>query len=283
LTGHAHARTIVGIFADAFPSRQALADLERAAGRDPLAVDTAAAFDRLAPAERVWQGVAGLLWQSLSEGRAEPFLQDIWDQRQAELLAAPAPIRAAVMNGFQRLREHGLVEDMCRPQAAHRVSDPRAAVEAALKTIGRAMTLPEIDHVARADYGTNVARHREALVALLQDPDLAYPTGEFWYPAEVVELVAHLPTSTGYIPCVAILLLDALRTDDARGNASFRLGRQWAALLALPQRARDAFLAAYRHLYETDVLGSPDLPESVTLPWLAGIAPAPVKSDRRMR
>jgi hypothetical protein len=283
LTGHARASTIAGMFADDFPSRQALADLKRAAGGDPLAVETAAAFDPAAPAERVWQGVASLMWQALAEGRADPFMQDIWDQRQAELLAAPAPIRAAVMNGFQRLRDLGLVEDRCRPQADHRVTHPRAAVEAALKTIGRAMTLPEIDHVARADYGTDVARHREALVALLQDPDLAYPPGEVWYPAEVVELVAYVPRSPGYIPCMAIVLLDALRTGDIQDNATFRLGRRWAALLALPQRARDAFLAAYRHLYETDVLGSPHRPESVTLPWVDGIAPAPAKSDRRKR
>lgn len=271
------------MFPDDFPSRQALADLERAAGDDPLAVEIAAAFDRSAPAERAWQGAASLLWQSLVERRVDPFLQDIWDQRQAQLLPAPAPIRAAVMNGFQRLRDLGLVEDRCRPQPDHRLTHSRAAVEAALKTIGRAMTLPEIDHVARADYGSDVARHRQALVALLQDPDLAYPPGEFWYPAEVVELVAHVPASTGYIPCMAIVLLDALRTGDMQDNASFRLGRQWAELLALPQRSRDAFLATYRHLYETDVLSSPHLPETIILPWVDGIAPAPEKSDCRKR
>lgn len=42
MTGHARASTIAGMFADDSPSRQALADLERAAGGDPLAVETAA-------------------------------------------------------------------------------------------------------------------------------------------------------------------------------------------------------------------------------------------------
>ncbi|WP_137110009.1 hypothetical protein [Rhodobacter sp. SY28-1] len=271
------------MFADDFSSRQALADLERAAGGDPLADDTSAAFDRAALPDRVWAATASLLWQAMAGGRRDPFLEDIWDQWQAELLAAPAPIRAALMNGFQRLRDLGLLEERCKPLPDHRVTHPRSSVDAALKTIARAMTLPEMDHIARADYGMDVARHRDALVALLADPDVAYPPGEFWYPAEVVELVAHVPKSTGYIPCMAIVLLDALRTGDMQDNATFRLQGQWAELFALPQRARDSFLAAYRHLYETDILGSPNLPKTFTLPWVENIGPAPAKSDRRKR
>ncbi|MFM7335511.1 MAG: hypothetical protein ACKO2N_09600 [Tabrizicola sp.] len=271
------------MFAADFSSRQALADLERATGGDPLADDTSAAFDRAAPPDQVWAATASLLWQAMASRRNDPFLEDIWGQRQAELLAAPAPIRAALMNGFQRLCDLGLLEARCRPLPDQRVTHSRTDVDSALKTIARAMTLPEMDHISRADYGMDVARHRDALVALLHDPEVAYPKGDFWYPAEVVELVAHVPKSTGYIPCMAIVLLDALRTGDMQDNATFRLEGQWAELLALPQRARDAFLAAYRHLYETDILGSPNLPEAFTLPWVENIGPAPAKSDRRKR
>lgn len=187
------------------------------------------------------------------------------------------------MNGFQRLRDLGFLWAGCKPLPDHLVTHSRTDVDAALKTVARAMTLPEMDHISRADYGMDVARHRDALVALLADPDVAYPPGEFWYPAEVVELVAHVPKSTGYIPCMAIVLLDALRTGDMQDNATFRLEGQWAKLLALPQRARDAFLAAYRHLYETDILGAPNLPETFTLPWVENIGPASAKSGRRKR
>lgn len=266
-----------------FSSRQALADLERAAGGDPLADDTSAAFDRMAPPDRVRATTASLLWQAMAGRREDPFLEDIWDQRQAELLAAPAPIRAALMNGYQRLCDLGLLEATCKPLPDHRVTHSRTDVDAALKTIARAMTLPEMDHISRADYGMDVARHRDALIALLADPEVAYPKGEFWYPAEVVELVAYVPKSTGYIPCMAIVLLDALRTGDMQDKATFRLERQWAELLALPLRARDAFLAAYRHLYETDILGAPNLPKTFTLPWVENIGPASAKSDCRKR
>ena len=129
------------------------------------------------------------------------------------------------------------------------------------------MTADERDHVARADYGSDVARHRTALEVLLADPAVAYPPGEYWYPAEVVELVAHVPGSPGYIPCMAIVLLDALRTGDRSGNAVFHLENQWAELEALPRRPRDAFFAAFRHLYESDPAWSPAVPAPFTLPW----------------
>lgn len=250
-----------------FRTRQALADLERAAGGDPLAEDTRAAFVSAAPPERLWSATACLLWQALANGTRDPFLADLWDQRHAELVAAPAPIRAALMNGFARLRDLGLVNDRCRPRPEELVTQPLSRLEPALMTIARAMTVDEIDHISRADYGMDAARHRAAIVALLADPNVAYPPGEYWYPAEVVELVAHVPTSPGYIPCMAIVLLDALRTGDAQSNAEFRLQNQWAQLVALPQGDRDAVFAAHRHLYETDPHWSPDLPADFTLPW----------------
>jgi hypothetical protein len=271
------------MFAEDFRTRHALADLERAAGGDPQGGDISAAFDSTSSPDRVWSATACLLWQELSGRAYGPHLIDLWLQRQTDLRAAPPPVRAALMNGFKRLCDLQLLPEDCEPQAADLVTHPPTSLEPALITLARNMTLCEIDHVSRADYGYQADRHREALVTLLGDPALAYPPGEYWFPAEVVELVSHVPKSTGYIPCTAIVLLDAVRDGDRMENAAFRLGRQWTDLNALPQRARDAFFAAFRFLYESGPCWSARLPEPVTLPWVENIGPSPAKSDRRKR
>ena len=162
----------------------------------------------------------------------------------------------------------------CQPAPQDCITQPRADLERALIALARQMTPAEIDHIARADYGCDVARHHAALLTLLADPHVACPPGEAWYPAEVVELVSHVLGTPGHMPCLAIVLLDALRTGDLHGNAEFRLANQFAELLALPQPARSVLLAAFRHIYETERNWNPSVPaaeipiDQTTLPWV---------------
>jgi hypothetical protein len=174
-----------------FRTRQALADLDRATRTDSEGDPATLAFT--APADKALPAIARLLWQALSDHCPDPFLIDLWQQRQADIRAAPAPISAALMNGFDRLCDLQLLPEDCEPMAGDLITLPRESIEPALKTLARAMTLREIDHVSRADYGYRADRHREALVELLASPEIAYPPGEYWFPAEVVELVAHVP------------------------------------------------------------------------------------------
>jgi hypothetical protein len=187
------------------------------------------------------------------------------------------------MNAFHRPCDLQLLPQDCELLAADLITLPMESLDPALKTLARAKTLREIDHVSRADFGYKADRHREARVDLLASPEIAYPPGEHWFSAEVVELVCHVPASPGYIPSMAILLLDAVRDGDRKGNAGFRLEDQWASLENLPQRARDAYFAAFRFLYETGPCWSADLPEPFTLPWVENIGPPPAKSARRKR
>lgn len=131
------------------------------------------------------------------------------------------------------------------------------------------MTAAEIQHVARADYGRDEARHRTALQVLLDDPALAYPEGEVCYPAEVVELASHVPGKPGHVPCLAIVLLDALRSADLQRNAAFRLEQQHDSIATLPPGRRDPLLAGFRHLYESVPHWSPSIPAPYTLPWVS--------------
>lgn len=256
-----------------FRERQVLADLGRVAALHPVAEPWGLALAADAPPDSRAAAAATLLHLVLATQTPDPVVEDLWSHRE-EFLARPAPIRAALMNGFDNLRRCRLAPDLCHPAPLDCVTHRRADLEPALIALARQMTPAEQDHIARADYGCDAARHHAALVALLADPLLAYPANDLWYPAEVVELVSHVPGEPGHVPCLAIVLLDALRTGDDRGNADYRLGPQFDDILALPQPARAVLIAAFRHLYETDPSWTPSVaeagqpPDQTTLPWV---------------
>lgn len=256
-----------------FRERQVLVDLGRVAALHPVAEPWGAALAADTPPDIRAAATATLLHLVLATRTPDPAIEDLWSHGR-EFLARPAPLRAALMNAFDLLRRQGLAPDLCRPAPLDCVTHRRADLEMALIALARQMTPAEQDHIARADYGCDVARHHAALTALLADPGLAYPPGEAWYPAEVVELISHVPGAPGHVPCLAIVLLDALRTDDAHGNADYRLGSQFDHLFALPLPVRAVLIAAFRHLYETDPTWNPSVPETAqpldqtTLPWV---------------
>jgi hypothetical protein len=225
------------------------------------------------PADHQAAAAANLLQLVLATRTLDPVLEDLWSHWR-EFRAQPAPVRAALMNGFDRVRHHGLAPDPCRPAPADCVTHRRSDLEPTLIALARQMTTAEQDHIARADYCQDATRHHAALVNLLADPELAYPPGEVWFPAEVVELISHVPGEPGHVPCLAIVLLDALRTGDDRGDADYRLGTQFGDILALPRPKRAVLIAAFRHIYETKQTWNPSVPKAglpmdqTTLPWV---------------
>lgn len=255
-----------------FRQRQVLADLHRFAAPfampDPWSIALAASST--AP-ERA-AATAALLQLVLETDTPDPATDDLWQYR-ADFLAQPAPIRAALMNGFDFLCQLGPGDGSCQPEPADCITHARAGLEQALIALARQVTPDEIDHIARADYGNDADRHHATLSTLLADPRIAYPPDDRWFPAEVVELVSHVPGKPGHVPCLAIVLLDALRTGDLHGNAEYRLYGQLKEVLALPEPARSVLVAAFRHLYETERNWNPfvaggSLPiDQTTLPW----------------
>ena len=239
-----------------FRERQVLADLERAAvaGTPGIAGPS--------PAE-----AAILLHETIAHRSNGRMVAALWARDADGLRRMPSAVRAALMNGVEHLRALGLIPPDCRPEAADLLTHPLARLESALIALARTMTRAEMEHVARADYGNGAAHHREALAALLADARVAYPGDEGWFPAEVVELVSHVPGQPGHVPCLAIVLLDALRSGDLHGNAEFRLENQFAEIARLLPEARGPLFAGFRHLYEANRGWTPVLPEIFTLPW----------------
>lgn len=239
-----------------FRERQVLADLERAAAAG------ASGMAGLDPEE-----AAVLLHDTIERRGNGEAVAALWARHADKLRRMPPPVRAALMNGVEHLLTHGLIPADCQPEAADLLTYPLPRLETALIALARTMSRTEIDHVARADYGNDVTRHRQALTALLADARVAYPGDDAWFPAEVVELVSHVPGQPGHVPSLAIVLLDALRSGDRHGNAQFRLENQFAEIARLLPNARDTLFAGFRHLYEANRAWSPSLPETFTLPW----------------
>ena len=231
-----------------FRARQILADLGRVAA--PGAPDaTAAAAARILTASITGRAVADDDWSQARQGRG--------------FRSQPAPIRAALLNGVDCLRALGKLSQTAPLRPEELTTRPRAEVEATLIGLARTMTQGDIEHIARADFGTEVDRNRAELLALMQDEQLSQPL-----PA-VVEMVASVPGQPGHAACLALVLLQALRTGDAEGKAAMRLEMQYADISRLNHSARDMLMTGFRHLYETSRDWSPDLPLVFTLPWTA--------------
>jgi hypothetical protein len=260
-----------------FRTLQVLCDLDRVMGNHPSVDIWTTALDICAEPVRVWAAIASILRDEIMVRKGDPALDVIWRERIASIRTAPPQVRAALMNGFDYLRALNLTPEDCSPSPEDLISHPKDRIEAALISIARRMTPEELDHVARADYGCDAVRHRAALVELLHTDDLSYPPGEVWFPAEVVELVSHVPGQLGHIPCLAIILLDALRNGDWQDNASYRFANQFVEIDRLAEEVRKPFFAAFRHLYESDRSWNPvptDFKRSgaflpVSIPWTA--------------
>lgn len=251
-----------------FRTRQVLADLGRVNLSRPIADPWAVANAVTATPELRRAAIAVILRDAVANDTPALALEGLWERHRTITTAAAAPVRAALMVAFDHLRRRGNVGEVCTPTAEELATCPAARIEAALITIARQMSAVDLDHVARADYGCDADRHRSALHDLLADPRVSYPPDDRWYPAEVVGLVSHVPGDPGHIPCLAIVLLDALRTGDLHGNASFRLEQQFGDIDRLPRIARHTFLAAFRHLYEVHPTWDPALAGGAVLPWV---------------
>lgn len=175
--------------------------------------------------------------------------------------AAPPAGRAAIVHGF--------IEDAESNRYATAYSDPSKsaylsfapedrltrsadALLPALKRIAHDLLGPDLSSVAAADYGDRAEQHREALVAVLREQDCLFTDEQSWFPSEVVELVAHVRSTPGFVGCTALLLVNAIATGDPQDWFSFRWENLAEDYHALPKSVGAPILAGIRYLYESD-------------------------------
>lgn len=131
-----------------------------------------------------------------------------------------------------------------------RLSRPASQIEPKLCAIARSMDKYTRESVSKVDHGWQSEEHLRALNEVLAREDCRFKQDEYWCPSEVVELVAHVRSTPGFVSCTALLLTNALPTKDRQGWFGFRWGGLSLEYNQLPDSSRPVILAGIRYLYE---------------------------------
>ncbi len=195
-----------------------------------------------------------LLADLLQDGFAPDPLDWQLEAHLTDYLTLEPVTRAAILNGYDAAIANDLTPDsdaLRNVPADQRLSRSMDDVASALLDVARSMPDNVRQEVAHADYGTDVQRHLAALNAVLQRPDGRFSEDEYWYPSEVVELVAYDPAAPGFVPCTALLLANALNGNDTRDWFQSRWPDNSIAYHDLPGDLRDTIMGGLRALYQS--------------------------------
>ena len=171
------------------------------------------------------------------------------------IAVAPLKLRTAILRGLDTVEDHAAyryepVSYLLPDQS--RLTAQRNQTLAQLCQIARGMDLRTRQCVANADYGYRAEEHLQALHEVLSSENCQFPNGETWFPSEVVELVSLVRETPGFVVCTALLLANALPSNDKMGWFEFRWERLAVEYNSLPASVRAPILAGFRYLYEAD-------------------------------
>lgn len=170
-----------------------------------------------------------------------------------KILAASRPLRTAIFRGLDALEDLSYSyepTEYFQPKKS-RLTRTAEQILPKLCEVAKAMDEPTRKSVAAADYGCDIDRHLEALNDVLSSETCLFPQDEVWYPSEVVELVSHVRATSGFVPCTALLLANALQGRVNVGWFEFRWSNLAADYNDLPKSVRAPILAGLRFLYES--------------------------------
>ncbi|MBW4706941.1 hypothetical protein KX928_03975 [Roseobacter sp. YSTF-M11] len=190
-----------------------------------------------------------LLADRLQNGAGHDDLFWNWDAFQDHYRKGPSPVRAALMNGFRWAHTTRRVNLDQLPEARDLLTYDGDDLIRILKVIARSMPSETRDLVCTAGPAETRDVHRTALENCLKGSCILSEYGG-WFPGEVVELVSLDPEHAGHAGCTALVLLEALVTNDAKGRMAFRWEEQADRYLRMKSDVRTAILAGVRHLYE---------------------------------
>lgn len=193
-----------------------------------------------------------LLANTLQSGHQAEALTWFWEEYHAAYRVLPTRERGAILRGWLRVQDvTGLTLDPMPDPVEFVGNDPNSLIPG-LRDLAKGMTDDLVAYVAKADYGRDVDQHYAALRRLIWDQDCELHDDQNWFPAEVVELISHVPSQPGFIECTALLLIDAIRGRDNIGRMEFRWQNNAPAYRALPEPIRRLFLKSFRYVYESD-------------------------------
>ena len=197
--------------------------------------------------------VAMIVANDLQKGLWCGDTKDFAEMAAKRIRATGRPLRTAILRGLDTLEDlsYGHEQTECFQPETSRLTRTAEQVLPKLCEIAKAMDEPTRKSVAAADYGWEIDRHLEALNDVLSSETCLFPKDEVWYPSEVVELVSHSCAGSGFVPCTALLLANALQGRDIFGWFQFRWSNLAADYNDLPKSVRTPILAGLRFLYES--------------------------------
>ncbi len=194
--------------------------------------------------------VANELQQGMWCGETKEFARAAIDR----LRSAPNELRSATLRGLDILEDlapRWEPVEYLLPEVS-RLTRPIDLTLRGLCGIARSMDQRTRESVVAADYNCHVDKQLRALNEVLSAEDCRFPKNETWCPREAVELVAHVRNAPGFVCCTALLLANAIPTDDEYGWFDFRWENLASNYNALPQSVRVPILTGIRHLYEAN-------------------------------
>lgn len=199
---------------------------------------------------------AVLLADRLQRGAGEDDLFWNWDAFQDRFREAPSPVRAALMNGFRCAHTLRLVKLDQPPKGRDLRTYDEVDLVRLLKIIARSMTDDLRDIVCDLAPEETRSVHRKALENCLKGSCTLSEFGG-WFPAEVVEQASLDCEHPAYAACTALMLLNAIETNDANGKMALRYEELAEEYFQLAPEIRVPMVAGLRHLHEMDTEWEP--------------------------
>lgn len=199
--------------------------------------------------------LAALVSNELQRGLWSGDAKELAEMASESIKNAPTRLRTAILRGLDAVHDYADYNNEAPSYLLpnqNRLTKPKDQILLELYQIARGMDKYTRESVAHADYGYRADEHLQALNAVLLSENCQFPKGETWVPSEVVELVAHVRETTGFVACTALLLANALPSNDRMGWFEFRWERLAADYNALPPTVRLPILAGFRYLYEVN-------------------------------
>jgi hypothetical protein len=161
-------------------------------------------------------------------------------------------VRSALMNGFEQARSFNLISQEVRPSLSDFITKPRDAVLADLIGLAKSLTAEQRKNISEADRGCEASKHFAALNEVLETDFCLYPSGETWFPAEVVELTSHSPGRLGFTGCTALVLINQITDADYDIDVDFWWATHRFSYDGLEPYQKRIIHSGFRHIYETD-------------------------------
>lgn len=197
-----------------------------------------------------------LVADRLQDGTGQDDLFWNWSAFQERYREAAAPVRAALMNGFRCAHDMQLARLENPPKGRDLRTYDEDDLVRLLKLIARNMSANLRNAVCDLAPEETKTVHQKALTNCLKHSCILSEFGG-WFPKEVVELASLDTEHPAHPACTALMLIDAISTEDATGRMADLYETMAEDYYLMREEIRVPVVAALRHLHELDSAWEP--------------------------